>query len=243
MQGRARRDRPAASPGGSERDVRETILAATEALLGDVRFADLSVADILTRAGVSRTSFYFYFASKHQVLAELARRAVGEGHTAGGPWLSRRGDADDHLSTLRDGITAGARLWSAHAPVLRAIVENWREDETLTSLWSELMDSYTDAAVLRIEQDQHAGLARVTSTHSRHVAAALTWLGERLYYLAAIGQPPFDDSEVLVDTLFELWSATLYGPEPDPSTGSHSAITRRRRPEDDQAGQFGDEGS
>ena len=40
---------------------------------------------------------------------------------------------------------------------------------------------------------------------------ALTWLGERLYYLAAIGSPPFDDQETLVETLLFLWTSALGG--------------------------------
>jgi hypothetical protein len=45
----------------------------------------------------------------------------------------------------------------------------------------------------------------------RATAAGLTWLGERLYYLAAAGVPPFDDPAVLIDTLTNSWTATLYG--------------------------------
>jgi hypothetical protein len=38
----------------------------------------------------------------------------------------------------------------------------------------------------------------------------LTWLGERLYYLAATGTPPFDDRERLVSTLLHMWTSALY---------------------------------
>ncbi len=41
------------------------------------------------------------------------------------------------------------------------------------------------------------------------MAAALTWLGERLYYLAAIGVPPFDDEDKLVDVLTHIWLTAL----------------------------------
>ena len=51
-------------------------------------FAEVTVADILSAAGVSRGSFYFYFDSKHDVLAELVRRAVARGHDAAEPWLA-----------------------------------------------------------------------------------------------------------------------------------------------------------
>jgi len=37
----------------------------------------LSVADVLTEAGVSRASFYFYFASKYALLERLAERVTG----------------------------------------------------------------------------------------------------------------------------------------------------------------------
>jgi hypothetical protein len=44
------------------------------------------------------------------------------------------------------------------------------------------------------------------------LASALTWLGERLYYLAAIGTPPFDDQDTLVETLLLLWTSALDPP-------------------------------
>src|SRR5262249_24361052 len=74
--------------GGDTTDLREAILAATAGLLADHQFGELAVSDILTAAGVSRGSFYFYFDSKHDVLAELVRRAVARGHDAAAPWLA-----------------------------------------------------------------------------------------------------------------------------------------------------------
>jgi AcrR family transcriptional regulator len=193
----------------AQRDVREAILTATEALLGRRRFSDLAVADILEEAGVSRASFYFYFPSKYAVLGELAQRAVTSGHAAGQPWLTH-GNTDDPKATLRHGIADGARVWSRHAPVLRAVVENWRDDPELTALWIELMGSYTDAAARRIEQDRLTTGAATAAADVRSITAALTWLSERLYYLAAIEVAPFDNRDTLVDALVQVWTATLY---------------------------------
>ena len=197
--------------GGDTTDLREAILAATDGLLADRQFGELAVSDILTAAGVSRGSFYFYFASKHDVLAELVRRAVARGHDAAAPWLAGPGGPADPAAALRTGITAGAELWRQSAPVLRAIVENWRTDPRLEALWTEQMQTFTDATVAQINADPRA-LRRLAGQDIPALASALTWLGERLYYLAATGTPPFDDQDTLVSTLLRIWTATLYEP-------------------------------
>jgi TetR/AcrR family transcriptional regulator, ethionamide resistance regulator len=197
--------------GGDTTDLREAILAATAGLLVGRQFGELAVSDILTAAGVSRGSFYFYFDSKHDVLAELVRRAVARGHDAAAPWLAGPGGPADPAAALRTGITAGAELWRQSAPVLRAIVENWRTDPRLEALWTEQMQTFTDATVAQINADPRA-LRRLASQDIPALASALTWLGERLYYLAATGTPPFDEQDTLVSTLLHIWTTALYEP-------------------------------
>jgi TetR/AcrR family transcriptional regulator, ethionamide resistance regulator len=203
-----RRSRKAAPAGRDDRDIRAAVLDVTRELLAERRFDQITVADILAAADVSRGSFYFYFESKHDVLAELVRQAVDRGHAAARPWLSHRGE-DERYATVRHGIGEGARLWREQAPVLRAIVENWRSDPKLTELWLGQMASYTDATATRIEHDGTS-----TAADPRALATALTWLGERLYYLSAIDVPPFDDEKTLVDVLTHIWMASLYPGEP-----------------------------
>ena len=202
----ARRDE--ARQSGTE--LRERILDALAELLRNHSFDALSVAEIITAANVSRASFYFYFAGKHAVLAELVRRAVGAGHEAAQPWVQGNVDAKE---ALRAGIEAGAELWQSNAAVLRAIVESWGSDPHLRDLWLAQMATFTDATIARIETDRQADptvAARLKGVDVPALAATLTWTGERLYYLAACGVPPFDDRKLLVDTLTHLWVSALY---------------------------------
>jgi TetR/AcrR family transcriptional regulator, ethionamide resistance regulator len=203
--GGPRRSRRTPPSGRDDRDIRKVILDVTRELLSERRFDEIAVADILAAAEISRGSFYFYFESKQDVLAELVRQAVGEGHVAARPWLGH--EEGEQYATVRHGISEGARLWREQAPVLRAIVENWRSDPKLTELWLQQMNTYTAATAARIEQDRTSG---DKTFDSPALAAALTWLGERLYYLAAAGVPPFDDEEALIDVLTHIWMATLY---------------------------------
>jgi TetR/AcrR family transcriptional regulator, ethionamide resistance regulator len=194
-------------------ELRERLLTATRDLLGQHRFEQISVAGIIAAAGVSRASFYFYFPSKQAVLAELVRRAVDEGQRAAQPWT---GGEQDPVEALRSGVRAGAALWKENAGVLTAIVESWGTDEQLRELWLHQMQTFTDAAVARIEADPDV-LRHLNGLDVHAVAASLTWLGERLYYLAAANVPPFDDQDILVDTLTNAWIRTLYGDRPTPS--------------------------
>jgi TetR/AcrR family transcriptional regulator, ethionamide resistance regulator len=204
------RSRPRARrsvPQPATADLRERLLTATRELLSRRRFDSISVADIIAAAGVSRASFYFYFQSKQDILAELVRRAVDQGQQAARPWTDGR---QDPVDALRSGIAAGAALWRDNAGVLAAIVENWGTDEQLRSLWLEQMDRFTDITIARIRDDA-AVLRHLNGLDVRAVAASLTWLGERLYYLAATDVPPFNDHDTLVNTLTHAWARTLYG--------------------------------
>jgi AcrR family transcriptional regulator len=206
--------RRAAPPDTAAPQLREEILDATARLLAERSFTDLAVSQILDSAGVSRGTFYFYFDGKQAVLAELVRRAVAQGHAAAGPWL---GGPADPVAALRAGITAGAQLWQASAPVLRAIVENWRADPRLTALWLEQMQTFTDATIAQIDADPRARQS-LAGQDVPAVASALTWLGERLYYLAATGTPPFDNQDTLVSTLLSIWTSVLYPAPPAPGS-------------------------
>jgi AcrR family transcriptional regulator len=194
----------------SDRAVRTAILDATRRLLASRNFDEISVADILGEAGVARGSFYFYFSRKQDVLAELVRAAIAGGQVAGRTWLDHEG-AGDRRAAVRRSIADGAKLWAEQAPVLRAVVENSHTDPELARLWRGLMAQFTATTVERIEADRAAG-AITTELDSTTLAATLTWLGERLYYLAALGEPPFDDQDKLVDALTHAWLAMLYGP-------------------------------
>jgi hypothetical protein len=71
------------------------------------------------------------------------------------------------------------------------------------------MQSFTDAAVAQITADPGAR-ETLSGQDIAAVASALTWLGERLYYLAATGTPPFDNQDTLISTLVHIWTSVLY---------------------------------
>jgi AcrR family transcriptional regulator len=200
-------------------EVREAILTAFRTLLAERRYDEITVADVLATAGVARGSFYFYFEGKADVLAELVTRAIGQGHEAATSWLGHTGPETVAAAT-RKSIADGAALWRTEAPVLRAIVENWRSSPRLTELWLSMMNGFTASTVAQIEADRASGVA-VGGVDPESLAATLTWLGERLYYLAALGVPPFGDEQKLIDVLTHMWLTSVYGQGPE-DHGKHA---------------------
>lgn len=188
---------------------RARIMTAARDLLARERYSELSVAAILAASGAAKGSFYFYFESKEDLLEALVREAVTGGLGAAETWTDTSTGADPVVA-LREGAAAGARLWRDEAPVLRAIVEARGTDATLDAFWRGQMEQFSEAALSRLEGDEEAA-AWLDGRDPRPVVTSLTWLGERVYYLSATQTAPFDDEQVVVDVLADMWALALYG--------------------------------
>ena len=203
-------------------DIERSVCDATERLLARRRFSDLSVADILGEAGVSRASFYFYFASKYELLSAVSERAVDEVYAVTQTWLHRSG-SEPPLDALRTAMRGAVSRWSAHGPVLRAVVESSASAPEIDAQWKRLMARFTAAAAEQIDRERAAGVAPA-GMDSRALGALLTWMTERaLYLMVSGGESEFADSGALVETLAGLWWRAIYGAGPD-GTGASNGL-------------------
>ena len=176
--------------------------------------AQYSVAQILREAQVSRASFYFYFASKHAVLARLAERVVDEVYVATQTWL-HRAEGEPPRAALDAAMRSALALWRAHGPVVRAMVETWHSSPEIGDVWERLVGRFTDAAAEQIERERAVGVAPSGGPPARTLAATLTWMTERSLYLAiSSGEPEFADDGGLVGTLTDVWWRAIYAPPP-----------------------------
>ena len=188
----------------------EQILAATMRLMETRAFDDISVADILTEAGVSRTTFYFYFASKVSVLRALLEQAMADIFDTVQPFLARSED-DSREEALERSIRAVTVAWHRHRIVLRATAHHWHSDPELKELWLSIVEKFLAAGAAEIERERAAG--EITSAESaRTLAAILFWGTERILYIAGLGlEPTLKGEEAAVGPLVALWRGTLYG--------------------------------
>ena len=205
-------------------EIEQSVCDATERLLATRRFADLSVADIISEAGVSRASFYFYFASKYELLSAVSERAIDEVYAVTQTWL-HRAEAEPPLDALQTAMRGAVARWAAHGPVLRAVVESSASAPEIDAQWKRLIARFSAATAEQIERERAAGVAP-PGMDARALGALLTWMTERaLYLMVSGGEPEFADADALVETLTGVWWRAIYGTEPG-GTGASSGLAQ-----------------
>ncbi len=191
-------------------EVVEQILSATLRLMQDQMFDDISVANIISEAQLSRTTFYFYFASKFTVLRTLLERAVDDIFERVQPFLAQS-EGDTPMEALQRSLSSVTVAWHRHRPVLREIAHHWHSDPELHTLWLDVVERFVSSGAEVIDRQREAG--QITSTEpSRNLATILFWSTERILYIAGLGiEPMLRDEEAALGLLETLWRGMLYG--------------------------------
>jgi AcrR family transcriptional regulator len=204
------------------------ILAATEKLLEERPLNELSVADIVRAAGISRTSFYAYYASKTAVIAECLRRVMDEVLAAAGPFLSQpRADPE---TAIRASLEKWIELCAAHGSLVRAVSEEWPHDEELRQMWFEMLATVTDATAQVIQAARLRGDAP-PGADPEALAACLMWAYERVLHVALVGDARgLRSPEVMVEPLSQMVVGGVFGRTLEGAPPSERQPPRERQP-------------
>jgi AcrR family transcriptional regulator len=195
-----------ATPTTKRAAIQAAVLAATEALLAEGgSYVDLNIERIATRAGISRTAFYFYFRDKRDLLMRLTADVNELLYQQADIWFSGSGAPEPEM---RQALTNIAALYREHGVLLRAIVEVSTYDEQVADLWRTMLGRFVDASRRRIEAEQADG--RAAAQHAPATAFALVWMTERTMYQQLVQGEPLAADEV-VEALVGIWLRSVYG--------------------------------
>ena len=152
--------------------VQAAVLGATEALLSEgASYADLNIERIATRAGISRTAFYFYFRDKRELLMRLTEDVNELLYQQADIWFSGAGEPEHEI---REALTNIAVLYAEHGVLLRAIVEVSTYDDEVAQFWRAMLGRFVDASRRRIDSERVAGVS--VAGHAHATAFALVWM-------------------------------------------------------------------
>jgi TetR/AcrR family transcriptional regulator, ethionamide resistance regulator len=190
------------------------ILDATERLLRERPLRQLSVADIIDAAGVSRTSFYAYFASKTAVIAECLREVMGQVMVAVRPFHAQSdGDAE---AAIRLSLRQWVEVCRTHGALLRTVSEEWPHDAEIRALWFETLETVTAGTARVLRSARQSGQAPA-GADPRALAACLMWGYERVLHVALVGDAVgLPDLDAIVEPLAQMMVGGLYGQPPAP---------------------------
>lgn len=202
----ANRRQQATRLSGDERH--EAILETAERLLAERGLDDVSIEDLATGAGISRPTFYFYFASKDDVLLALLERVIREvqSRVASLP----RDFAADPETTWRQSIGAFVDVFAAHRAVAVAVVAARPRNARVHDLWAASMQSWADYTT-EVIVDERARGAAPGGIDARDLALSLNLMNERVLSATFSRDTPAVEHERALDVLATIWLRSIYG--------------------------------
>jgi AcrR family transcriptional regulator len=184
---------------------RQAILDAAVEFLWVRPFRDMTVAELMTIAGCSRSAFYQYFGDLHSLMETLLSSLSEQIFTSATPWFSHGGDP---AVLLQQSMGALVRVCYQYGPILRAVADASTTDERMEEAWTQFVGRFDDAVTTRIEEQQAKGL--IPEFDARPVAAALNQL-DVATLIQAFGHHPRSNPDGVCAALTRIWTSTLYG--------------------------------
>lgn len=198
------RGRRTARVSGEERE--RAILETAETLLAERGLDGFSVDDLARGAGLSRPTFYFYFASKEAVVLTLLDRVIDEANRAPLPLDFEADPVGSWRAVLRNIVD----VFSSHRAVTAAAVRAHASSPELRELWAGAMERWVSLCTEIINAERRRGAAPKGQS-ARSIAVALNQLNERVLAATFTGEQPAVPEKSVTDVLLAIWLPAIYG--------------------------------
>jgi TetR/AcrR family transcriptional regulator, ethionamide resistance regulator len=186
----------------------QAILDAAERLLADRDITGITIDELASGAGISRSAFYFHFESREAVLYLLAERILSELYATAGAWVGRRGASPE--DDVRRAIAGTLALWRKHGPVLRAAVRARETDPNMRQFWSDVARRFITAVADQIDAERAAGIAG-PGPRAKSLATALISMNDEVFFHHSRSRKSAAADREIVDTLTTVWMRSVYG--------------------------------
>jgi len=192
-------------------EIKARLLDAVEHLTGSGEpYADISVQRLASRAGISRATFYLYFAEKKSLLGAWLEDAGSSLRDEATAWLAGDGVSEGRL---REVLDRAAMAYRAHTALIEAVYNEAARDAETREALSTLSRGVVDALCEHVERGQRDGWIDPALLPAE-TAAWLVWsLESGLRDL--IAPSPADAVASLVDAQTGMWWHVLYADAAD----------------------------
>jgi AcrR family transcriptional regulator len=190
---------------------RAEILEAAEAAAAETDWNALTVDDVMRRTGMTRSSFYHYFADLDELALGLLEEFAEEIRASVDPWL--RGETDDpdpRAATLRH-LTAMLEVMHAHRMAVHAVGQAAGGRPRVYQEWqTRVLDYFIDLTRAFIRREIARG--RSTVDDPDRLAHALILMNHAVANDNLLREKD-DDPAGVARVLAGIWNASIYGAE------------------------------
>ncbi|WP_063857118.1 TetR/AcrR family transcriptional regulator [Kitasatospora sp. Root107] len=198
--------------GPSKGDLREqAILRVAAAMVAEQPIAQITIDSLAAAAGISRSSFYFYFGSKAEVLARLLAPVAAELSQAMVSW-SEGGGPDPE--PLRAALRRSVGVWREHRDLLRQVLLDAAPDPVIAPLRARMIGDCIDLTAARIRRERAAGRAPAGPPPAETLARALNQLTFAVLATSPLGVPGDEAEAAVVELLETVVQRVVYAATP-----------------------------
>ena len=190
---------------GEERRV--ALLASLERLLECRPLAEISIEDIASGAGVTRSAFYFYFPTKAAAVATILREVFDAMIAATSDFFER--DIGTPRERLGDSLSRGAAAWHAHGNLVLALLDAAGSDPDIRRVFDQWVDTYAELTANRIEAERATGRAP-DGIDARDLAGVLIGMNQRAFERDLRYQASPKQIDRTISALVETWASAVY---------------------------------
>ena len=178
-------------------------------LVRERSYPDLSVGEVMERAGSERTLFYRHFDDLGDLLLRAGREAIEGLYSTQIDLGTTRDGSGTRPGAIRDAMWPVVAFYEQHGPLLRALDEAAVSDERIAAGQEALRSRFDGLATEALGELPQ--LASIPKDELGEIAHALNLMNVS-YLLDAFGREPRITADQAVETLTAIWTAVIFGP-------------------------------
>ena len=190
---------------------RARIVAAATDLMRERSYPEMSVGEVMKRAGFERTIFYRHFDDLGDLLLRAGQESIGGLYDTQIDLSATRDGTGENRDAIRAAMEPVVAFYERHGPLLRALSEAAASDERVAAGQEALRARFDQLVAESLGELPQLG--SVPPAEVREIARALNLLNNS-YLLDAFGREPRISADEAVRTLTTIWMGVIFGPRP-----------------------------
>jgi TetR/AcrR family transcriptional regulator, ethionamide resistance regulator len=185
-------------------ETRRQILDAALAFLRERSFRELSVEELMSRTGHSRTVFYRHFDDIPALILVLIGEVGAELVEVAGEWAqTERVNAEE----ARKRLAVFVDFYVRNGPLIHAVAEASHHDEAVEQAYSRMIEGFVALTAAAIEGRVKSG--ELAPLDAPEIARALVRMLNG-YLDDSLGRAGATDPERVLETVATIWTRTLF---------------------------------